>query len=104
VKFLQGEDMSFFIWTALVGIIGWGASLAMKTDSSHRRVLHMSIGVLGAFLGGWLMMPRMHSGLEPVQDVDILSLLVSFFIALALSMIAKLWERVNAQDDPELDF
>jgi uncharacterized membrane protein YeaQ/YmgE (transglycosylase-associated protein family) len=98
------EKMSFFIWTVVVGVIGWGASLAMKSDVSHHHVLHVSIGVSGALLGGFLMATPARVIMGQSDNISILSLLVSFFIALALSMIANLWDRVNAQDDAEMDF
>lgn len=96
--------MSYFIWTVLVGIIGWGASLVMRSDNSNHHVLHVSIGVTGAVLGGWLMAMPVRTIASQAEGIDILSLLVSFFIALALSMMANLWDRVNALDDAEMDF
>lgn len=96
--------MSFFIWTILVGIIGWAASLAMKGDASNRHIAHASLGVSGALLGGWLMATPVRITMGPSEDISVLSLLVSFFIALALSMIANLWDRVIGQDDVEMDF
>lgn len=96
--------MSFFIWTMLVGVIGWVASLAMKSDESNHHLLHVSIGVSGALLGGWLMATPTRVSVVQTDETSVLSLLVSFFIALALSMIANLWDRVSAQDDVEMDF
>jgi uncharacterized membrane protein YeaQ/YmgE (transglycosylase-associated protein family) len=96
--------MSFFIWTVLVGIIGWSASFAMRSDASNHPVLHVSIGVSGALLGGLLMSTPIRIDPGQTENFSILSLLVSFFMALALSMIANLWDRVNAQDDAEMDF
>jgi uncharacterized membrane protein YeaQ/YmgE (transglycosylase-associated protein family) len=96
--------MSFFIWTVVVGVIGWSVSLAMKSDASNHHVWHMSIGISGALLGGVLMATPIRISMVQADNVSVLSLLVSFFIALALSMIANLWHRVNAQDDVEMDF
>lgn len=97
--------MSFFIWTMVVGVMGWSASLAMKSDASPHHVWHVSIGVSGALLGGLLMKTPVTWGANGrPDDTSILSLLVSFFIALALSMIANLWDRVSTQDDVEMDF
>lgn len=95
--------MSFFIWTILVGIVGWVASLAMRSDISNRHVLHVSIGVSGALMGAWLMATPARVGIMQTEETSVLSLLVSFFIALALSLIANLWDRVSAQDDVEMD-
>lgn len=43
------------IWTLVMGgIVGWLASLVMKTDAQQGLVANVVIGVLGAFLGSWL--------------------------------------------------
>lgn len=96
--------MSFFIWTVVVGVIGWGASLAMKGDGSNHHVSHLIIGISGALLGGFLMATPVRVSMTQADNVSVLPLLVSFCIALALSMIANLWHRVNAQDAVEMDF
>lgn len=36
------------------GIIGWLASLIMKTDGQMGILLNIVIGIVGAFLGSWL--------------------------------------------------
>ena len=96
--------MSYFVWTVFAGILGWGASLAMRSGVSNHHLLHASIGVTGALLGGWLMSTPLRAALESADEISILSLLVSFFIALAFSMMANLWDRVSTMDDVEMDF
>jgi uncharacterized membrane protein YeaQ/YmgE (transglycosylase-associated protein family) len=97
--------MSLIIWTVLVGIVGWGTARAMRNEaSSAHHVMQAAICISGALLGGWLMAMPNQRGMVQTDEVSILSLLVSFFIALGLSMIANLWDRVSAQDDAELDF
>jgi uncharacterized membrane protein YeaQ/YmgE (transglycosylase-associated protein family) len=46
--------MNFIIWLVVGGIIGWLASLVMKTDAQQGIGLNIVVGIVGALLGGWL--------------------------------------------------
>ena len=43
--------MNFLIWLAVGGIIGWVASMVMKTDAQQGVFLNVIVGIVGAFLG-----------------------------------------------------
>ena len=45
--------MLFIIWIVVGGILGWLASLVMKTDAEQGMILNVVVGIVGAFLGGW---------------------------------------------------
>lgn len=48
-------NVTAFIWALLTGaIIGWLASLVMKTDSQQGALLNILIGIVGSLLGSWL--------------------------------------------------
>lgn len=47
--------MSFLLWIIFGGIVGWVASLIMKTDSQQGIILNIVVGIVGALLGGWVM-------------------------------------------------
>ena len=49
--------MNFIIWLVIGGIIGWLASLVMRTDAQQGVVLNVVVGIIGALLGGWLISP-----------------------------------------------
>lgn len=49
--------MSFIIWLIIGGIIGWLASLIMKTDGQQGIILNVVVGIVGSYLGGWLIAP-----------------------------------------------
>ena len=49
--------MNFIIWLVIGGIIGWLASMVMKTDAQQGVVLNVVVGIVGAMLGGWLISP-----------------------------------------------
>jgi len=49
--------MNFIIWLIVGGIIGWLASMIMRTDAQQGVVLNVVVGIIGALLGGWLISP-----------------------------------------------
>lgn len=49
--------MNLIIWLVIGGLIGWIASLIMRTDAQQGIVLNVVVGIIGAVLGGWLLSP-----------------------------------------------
>ncbi len=49
--------MNFIIWIVVGGLIGWVASMIMKTDAQQGIFLNIVVGIVGALLGGWLISP-----------------------------------------------
>lgn len=47
--------MEFITWLIVGLIAGWLASIIMKTDSSQGPVMDIILGIVGAFVGGFLM-------------------------------------------------
>ncbi len=85
--------MNFIIWIVIGGILGWLASLVMKTDASQGLVLNVIVGIVGALLGGWLLAPLFGTGTINQNDFSIPSLLVSFLGAIILLAIVNLLRR-----------
>lgn len=85
--------MNFLIWIVMGGIIGWLASLVMKTDAQQGMFLNVVVGIVGALLGGWLLAPLFGTGTINQDDFSIGSLLVSFLGALILLFIVNLLRR-----------
>ena len=46
--------MDLIIWLIVGGLIGWLASILMKTDAQMGLVANVIVGIVGAALGGWL--------------------------------------------------
>ena len=44
--------MGFIIWIIIGGLAGWLAGIIMKSQSSL--LMNIVIGIVGAFIGGWL--------------------------------------------------
>ena len=85
--------MNFILWIVIGGVIGWLASLVMRTDAQQGMLLNVVVGIIGALLGGWLLAPLFGSGTINQNDFSISSLFVSFLGALVLLMIVNLFRR-----------
>jgi uncharacterized membrane protein YeaQ/YmgE (transglycosylase-associated protein family) len=82
--------MNFIIWIVIGGIMGWLASLVMKTDAQQGMFLNVIVGIVGALLGGWLLSPLFGTGTINTDDFSALSLAVSFLGAVILLAIVNL--------------
>ena len=89
--------MNFLIWLIVGGIIGWVASLVMKTDQQQGVILNIVVGIVGAMLGGWFISPLV--GVPTInQDVfSVASLGVSLVGAIILLAIVNFFRRGTAR-------
>jgi len=85
--------MNFIIWIVIGGVIGWLASMVMKTDAQQGIFLNIVVGIVGAFLGGWLLAPLFGTGTINSDNFSLSSLLVSFLGAVVLLGIVNLLRR-----------
>jgi uncharacterized membrane protein YeaQ/YmgE (transglycosylase-associated protein family) len=46
--------MDFIIWLVIGGVIGWLASIVMKTNAQMGMLANVVVGIVGASIGGWL--------------------------------------------------
>lgn len=81
--------MGIIIWLVMGGIVGWLASLIMKTDAQQGVLLNVVVGIVGAFLAGWFISPLL--GVGTINDgISIGSILVSLGGAILLLFIIGL--------------
>ena len=85
--------MNFLIWLIVGGLIGWLASVLMKTDGQQGIVLNVVVGIVGAFVGGWLISPLVGVGTINQDNFSLPSLLVSFVGAAILLAIVNFFRR-----------
>jgi uncharacterized membrane protein YeaQ/YmgE (transglycosylase-associated protein family) len=93
----QEGIMNFIIWIVVGGIIGWLASMVMRTDAQQGLFLNIVVGIVGAFLGGWLLAPMFGTGTINQNDFSLASLFVSFLGAVVLLMVVNLFRRVSVR-------
>lgn len=84
---------TLIIWLVIGGVLGWLASIVMRTDAQQGILLNIIVGIVGALLGGFLLSPLF--GAEDFTDggINLTSLLVSFLGAIILLAIVNLVRR-----------
>ena len=85
--------MNLIIWLIIGGIVGWLASLLMRTDGQQGIVLNVVVGVVGAFLAGWFISPMVGVGTINQNNFSLASVLVSLVGAVILLAIVNLFRR-----------
>lgn len=85
--------MNFIIWLIVGGVIGWLASLVMKTDGQQGIILNVVVGIVGAMLGGWLISPMLGAGTINQDNFSMPALFVSLLGAVILLGIVNLARR-----------
>ena len=85
--------INLIIWLVVGGVIGWVASLIMRTDASQGIFLNVIVGIVGAAIAGLVVSPMV--GLPTIsQDAfSIGALLVSLLGAVVLLAIVNLFRR-----------
>ena len=82
--------MNFIIWLIIGGLIGWLASMLMKTDGQQGVFLNVIVGIVGAMLGGWFISPLVGVATINQNNFSMPALLVSFVGAVILLAIVNL--------------
>ena len=85
--------MNIIIWLVIGGVIGWIASLIMKTDGQQGLFLNVIVGIVGAMLGGWLISPMLGIGTINQDNFSLPAMAVSLVGALILLAIVNLLRR-----------
>ena len=85
--------LNWIIWIVVGGILGWLASIIMRTDAQQGALLNIIVGIVGAVLGGFLLAPLFGTGTINKGDFSLPSLLVSLLGAVILLAIVNLLRR-----------
>lgn len=85
--------INLIVWLIVGGVIGWVASMMMRTDAQQGLFLNVIVGIVGAALAGWFISPLV--GTPSINDgsFSIGSLLVSLVGAVILLAIVNLVRR-----------
>jgi uncharacterized membrane protein YeaQ/YmgE (transglycosylase-associated protein family) len=83
--------MNFIIWLIVGGVIGWLASIIMRSPEGI--LLNIFVGIVGSLLGGWLISPQVGAGTINQNDFSLPGLLVSLVGAVILLAIVNLFGR-----------
>lgn len=85
--------MNFIIWLIVGGLVGWLASILMKTNGQQGMFLNVVVGIVGAMVGGWFISPLVGVGTINQNNFSLPALLVSFVGAAILLGIVNLFRR-----------
>ena len=85
--------MGLIILLIVGGVIGWLASLVMRTDGQQGILLNVVVGIVGALLAGVLLNPLIGGGNIMAGDFSASALLVSFLGAVVLLAIVNMFRR-----------
>lgn len=89
--------MNLIIWLVVGGVLGWLASMVMRTDGQQGIILNVVVGVVGALLAGWFIAPMLGTGTINSNDFSVSGLVVSFIGAVVLLAIVNLFRRGSAR-------
>ena len=89
--------INFIIWLILGGLLGWVASMIMKTDAQQGPLLNIVVGIVGAFLAGWFLSPLFGISTINENNFSLPALLVSLLGAVILLAIVNLIRRGSAR-------
>lgn len=80
--------VGIIVWLVIGGVVGWLASLVMRTDAQQGVLLNIVVGIVGAFIGGLIF-----SGGSINQGLSVTSFVVSLVGAIILLAVVNLVRR-----------
>jgi uncharacterized membrane protein YeaQ/YmgE (transglycosylase-associated protein family) len=81
--------INLIIWLLVGALVGWLASMVMRTDAQQGALLNIVVGIVGAMIGGFLLGgPTINS-----NALNLTALVVSFIGAVVLLAIVNLVTR-----------
>ena len=81
--------MGLILWLVVGGVIGWLASMIMRTNAQQGIFLNIVVGIVGAFIGGLVI----SGGSINNAPLNVTSFLVSLLGAVILLAIVNLVRR-----------
>ncbi|UYY58423.1 GlsB/YeaQ/YmgE family stress response membrane protein [Sphingomonas sp. S2-65] len=85
--------MGLILLLVVGGLIGWVASMIMRTDGQQGIFLNIVVGIVGALLAGFIVTPLIGGAPITSGEISIQSVLVSLVGAVVLLAIINLVRR-----------
>jgi uncharacterized membrane protein YeaQ/YmgE (transglycosylase-associated protein family) len=84
--------MGILIWLVVGGLVGWIASIVMRTDGQQGLILNVVVGIVGALLAGFVVSPLL--GIGTINEgISVGTFLVSLVGAIILLAVVNLFRR-----------
>lgn len=87
--------INFLVWIIAGALVGWAASVIMKTNRQQGLIADIIVGIVGAFVGGYFLSPLFNISTINEGNFSIPALLVSLGGAVILLAISKLFRNVG---------
>ncbi|MEA3028784.1 MAG: hypothetical protein QOG13_109 [Sphingomonadales bacterium] len=81
--------IGILVWLVVGGVVGWLASLIMRTDAQQGLLLNIVVGIVGAFVGGLIF----NKGDINNAPLNVTAFIVSLIGAVILLAIVNLFRR-----------
>ncbi|MBA2772125.1 MAG: GlsB/YeaQ/YmgE family stress response membrane protein [Pseudomonadota bacterium] len=81
--------MGFILWLIVGGVVGWLASLVMRTDAQQGIILNIVVGIIGAVLAGLIFGGGNINDSNPLDLTNILWSLLGAIILLAIVNLVR---------------
>lgn len=89
--------INLILWLVVGGVLGWVASMIMRTDAQQGVFLNVVVGIVGAALAGILISPLLGVPTINQDSFSIGAMLVSLIGAVVLLAIVNLFRRGRAR-------
>jgi uncharacterized membrane protein YeaQ/YmgE (transglycosylase-associated protein family) len=84
--------MGILVWLIVGGVVGWLASIIMRTDAQQGILLNVVVGIVGALLAGFVVSPML--GIGTINEgISVATFLISLVGAIILLAIVNLFRR-----------
>jgi uncharacterized membrane protein YeaQ/YmgE (transglycosylase-associated protein family) len=85
------DPVNIIVWIIVGAIAGWLASIVMKTNRQQGLIEDIVIGIVGAFIGGFVL--TLLPGVTPAQGLNVGGILTAFIGAIILIAILRAIRR-----------
>jgi uncharacterized membrane protein YeaQ/YmgE (transglycosylase-associated protein family) len=89
----EHRAMNLILWIILGGILGWLASIIMRTNAQQGLLLNIVVGIIGALVAGFVLTPLFGISTINQNNFSLASLLVSLLGAIILLALVNLFRR-----------
>jgi uncharacterized membrane protein YeaQ/YmgE (transglycosylase-associated protein family) len=79
--------MGIIVWLVVGGIVGWLASMIMRTDAQQGVILNVVVGIVGAVIAGFIF------GADINHGITVMTFVYSLVGAVILLAIVNLFRR-----------
>ena len=93
--------VNFIVWLIVGGLVGWVASIIMKTNAQQGILLNVIVGIVGAFVAGYVLTPLLGIGTINQNNFSVPALLVSLGGAVILLFVVSLFRGGSRMRRPQ---